>query len=35
MEEQGVLSEGAAGARGQRRYVAREMMEAVAGSGRD
>ncbi len=35
MEERGVLSEGAAGARGQRRYVAREMMEAVAGSGRD
>jgi len=34
MEEQGVLSEGAAGARGQRRYVAREMMEAVAGDGR-
>jgi predicted HTH transcriptional regulator len=34
MAEQGVLSEGAAGARGQRRYVAREMMEAVAGSGR-
>ena len=31
LEEQGVLSEGKAGARGQRRYVAREMMEAVAG----
>jgi hypothetical protein len=31
MKEQGVLSEGAAGARGERRYVAREMMEAVAG----
>ncbi|MDX6672132.1 MAG: hypothetical protein QOI91_2495 [Solirubrobacteraceae bacterium] len=31
MEEQGVLSEGEAGARGQRRYVAREMMDAVAG----
>jgi Fic family protein len=31
MEEQGVLSEGQAGARGQRRYVAREMMEAVSG----
>ncbi len=31
MEEQGVLSECEAGARGQRRYVAREMMDAVAG----
>jgi Fic family protein len=31
MEEQGVLSEGEEGARGQRRYVAREMMAAVAG----
>jgi Fic family protein len=31
MEQQGVLSEGEAGARGQRRYVAREMMDAVAG----
>lgn len=35
MEEQGVLSEGEAGARGQRRYVAREMMDAVAGEARD
>jgi DNA-binding Lrp family transcriptional regulator len=34
MEAQGVLSEGAAGARGQRRYIACEMMEAVAWSGR-
>ncbi|HVS28407.1 MAG TPA: winged helix-turn-helix domain-containing protein, partial [Solirubrobacteraceae bacterium] len=31
MEEQGVLSEGESGARGQRRYVARAMMDAVAG----
>lgn len=31
MEERGVLTEGDAGARGQRRYVARAMMEAVAG----
>ncbi len=31
MEEQGVLTEGDAGARGQRRYVARAMMEAVVG----
>lgn len=31
MEEQGVLYEGEAGARGQRRYVARAMMDAVAG----
>jgi len=31
MEAQGVLSEGEAGARGQRRYAAREMMDAVAG----
>ena len=31
MEEHGVLSESAEGARGQRRYVAREMMDAVAG----
>lgn len=31
MEEQGVLSETDSGARGQRRYVARAMMEAVAG----
>jgi len=31
MEEQEVLSECEAGARGQRRYVAREMMDAVAG----
>ena len=30
MEQQGVLSEGEEGARGQRRYVAREMMHAVA-----
>jgi DNA-binding Lrp family transcriptional regulator len=29
MEAQGVLSEGAAGPRGQRRYIACEMMEAV------
>jgi DNA-binding MarR family transcriptional regulator len=34
MEEQGVLSEGVAGARRQRRHVAHEMMEAVAGDGR-
>jgi len=34
MEDQGVLSEGVAGAREQRRYVAREMMEAVAVDGR-
>jgi DNA-binding MarR family transcriptional regulator len=34
MEERGVLSEEAAGARGQWRYVAREMMEAVAGDAR-
>jgi Fic family protein len=34
MAEQGVLSEMSAGARGQRRYVAREMMEAVTGDGR-
>jgi Fic family protein len=32
MEEQGVLTETDAGARGQRRYVARAMMEAVVGS---
>jgi len=31
LEERGVLTEGDAGLRGQRRYVAREMMEAVAG----
>lgn len=31
MEEQGVLSEGDEGIRGQRRYVARVMMDAVAG----
>lgn len=31
MAEQGVLSEGEEGARGQRRYVAREMMDAVVG----
>ncbi|MGV1048295.1 MAG: Fic family protein [Solirubrobacterales bacterium] len=30
MEEQGVLTEQQAGARGQRRYVAQELMEAVA-----
>jgi predicted HTH transcriptional regulator len=30
MEKQGVLSEGAAGARGQRPYVAPKMMDAVA-----
>jgi Fic family protein len=34
MEEQGVLSETDSGARGQRRYVARAMMEAVTGNGR-
>lgn len=33
MEQQGILTEEEAGARGQRRYVAREMMDAVAGSG--
>ncbi len=33
MEEQGVLNESEAGARGQRRYVAREMMDALAGEG--
>jgi Fic family protein len=31
MEEQGVLSEGDEGKRGQRRYVAGEMMDAIAG----
>ena len=31
MEEQGVLTEADSGARGQRRYVARAMMEAVVG----
>lgn len=31
MEESGVLSEGEAKARGQRRYAAREMMDAVVG----
>jgi hypothetical protein len=34
MEEQGVLSEGAAGAGGQRRYVAPEMVDAAAGNAR-
>jgi transposase len=34
MEKQGVLTETASGARGQRRYVARAMMEAVVGNGR-
>ncbi|MBK5231740.1 MAG: Fic family protein [Thermoleophilia bacterium] len=34
MEEKGVLEEDEAGARGQRRYVAREMMGAVAGESR-
>jgi Fic family protein len=34
MEEQGVLSEGAAGARGQRRYLPLEMMEVVTRDGR-
>ena len=34
MEQRGVLSEGEEGARGQRRYVAREMMDAVAGDAR-
>jgi len=33
LAELGVLEEGAAGARGQRRYVARELMVAVAGEG--
>jgi Fic family protein len=32
MEEQGVLTEEQAGARGQRRYVARELLDAVTGS---
>lgn len=31
MEEKGILTEDAEGARGQRHYVAREMMDAVAG----
>lgn len=31
MEDRGVLTEAAEGARGQRRYVAREMMDAVVG----
>ena len=35
MEEHGVLTEGDAGARGQRRYVAREMMETVADHGEE
>lgn len=35
MEEQGVLSETDSGARGQRRYVARAMMGAVAGGDRE
>jgi hypothetical protein len=30
MEEQGVLSKGDEGLRGQRRYVAAEMMDAIA-----
>lgn len=34
MQEQGVLSETDSGARGQRRYVARAMLEAVAGGGK-
>jgi len=34
MEEQGVLSETGSGARGQRRYLAQAMMEAVAGGER-
>ena len=33
LEDRGVLSEGERGTRGQRRYVAREMMAAVAGEG--
>jgi Fic family protein len=33
MEEQGILKEGALGARGQRRYVARQMWNAIAGDG--
>jgi len=33
LEDRGVLSEGARGARGQRRYVARELMAAVADEG--
>jgi DNA-binding MarR family transcriptional regulator len=32
MEEQGVLTEEKAGARGQRRYVARELLDAVTGN---
>jgi DNA-binding PadR family transcriptional regulator len=32
MEEQGVLAEQKAGARGQRRYVAQGLMDAVTGS---
>jgi Fic family protein len=32
MEKQGVLTEAEEGARGQRRYVARELMDAVAGA---
>jgi len=31
MEERGLLTEATAGARGQRRYIAREMMDAVTG----
>jgi hypothetical protein len=34
MEEQGVLTEAEEGSRGQRRYVARELMDAVAGVAR-
>jgi len=33
MEAQGLLTEAAEGARGQRRYIAQEMMEAVTGDG--
>jgi hypothetical protein len=33
-KERGVLTEGETGARGQRRYVARGMMDAVAGDAR-
>ena len=34
MDEQGVLTESDSGARGQRRYVAHAMMDAVAGAER-
>jgi Fic family protein len=35
MEEQGVLTEAEEGSRGQRRYVARELMDAMAGASRE